>query len=634
MILIKVEGVVLDIPAKAKITWTRTNNLIKERAQGVRSTTITLPATANNLRVFGFQTNLQLYDDGTLLRCGGSALPADVSIDGIRVAGSFVYLLSATMTSLSVCVVFGDNFNILQAFKDTTIKQLAQGNDAVVTTTSTGAMEYESNSEIWSLIEYQNDGSADGVSLHLPAINLLKVLSFYFTIDYSEFPDADKVWVLPETLTGAKDLPFLVTQTNTGTTISCALGNSITERIFRVISGSLFWGTNDYPMGSPALPTITNTACTVFALRRGVESATLTFDAIPDDVFLIRIKGTTNIQDFAIIQEFLGDYSFDTDAKNEDPANTVRQVYGLPLRGKKITIKAKNEDGDDNWFAFINKSAYFANYWSQTIGGVTYWRERYGYAINNITESVRFSGVGSVEFDSIAMLQGGGALYLADNLPAWKIPDVLQMYCELFGLYIECTGTTIKLRVKDWDASLSSDLKNDKLLNVAKVERRFLDYEQHNLVRFDDANSVPEAWQTSQDYPLAVDVLKQTREIYVAPINEGSIRVVGGVDVYYRRDIVSYLNTDGERVFENVADGWSGFFKPANAAPVRISLRRDVVRAHLCEKCKQVEVRFICSFFTMLRIPERGYVHVHGVPFLWSELRWSEGVVTCILHAF
>ena len=623
MLYIKVSGITLDVPADTKCSFVKENNMITGTLKGERSTSVKIPTTAKNLQVFGEQTCLQLAANVTRHR-GADKLAAEICVDGI-VFGGYLYLLSATKTELSVGVVFGEAFAALVDYKDAKLKDIFAANTAYTEGGGVGATA--SAPSVWSVARYYNHAVNYNVKMLMPSVSLLTLLQTKFTVSgYTAEMAADR-W-LPEKIEGAADIATVLKVDNNGEIVA----DANFTRLFKKVNTMLTYAVEDYPVSIPSAPSFTNTPLECFAVRDGAESVSLQFGFdIDDDVFLMQVTEFDDVNNADVLQEFHGDYSFDIEYKGEQ--NPTRAVYGIPLKGRKVTIpKYLADEETEAYFTFIKKSWWHNESW--LYAGDTRHRGLYGY--DNFVGS-EHSVTAGAEVDGVAILDSTDKIYLADNLPDITLSDLLQIWCNVYNVHVD--GTAQDIVFVSNSVVAVEDLRG--VLSVANIQRRFRDYKQNNVVRFDSDNDVSPSVQISETYVCQSNVLETENEIYKVKASEGGVIMVNNDARLWRNDIIAPLELDDDynpvRTYQSNASK-PCLFRTATVGGVatgyRVNMERDGVRENLVTNLQQIEVTALMTFAEFQALENTTALRFWGQKWLWSEAKWQEGKVTLTLHRY
>lgn len=638
MIFIQINGRALDIPDGTKLSFERQNNMLSTTLRAARSAELSIPRTRTNCDVFGIQSVLQL-DPLSERAKGANKQSAFVSVDGYALTGAVVYLVDVSnFDTLKICVVYDALFSLLGEYKDAKLKDLYAHNRGIYTNGG-GTSAFASVPNVFSVPLYLN-GSGNLASPYLfPSVNLYNLLTQVETADGSRFeidlPEGEqelqRIGVLPEKI----DPPEKVS-----VTLAVAADGTITD-----YSGVFFKSvasTRNFQQVDGEDVQFEEHDIDCFAVADDVDSVDILFPYdFPDDVFLIQITPFAQAARPDLSgQIFHGDYNFNTMYfADEQP---TRQNYGVPLRGRKITIDRVTEIDEEtpprvNFFTFVRKDSFKNEGWYDG-GGVLH--ERFGYSSFAAFSTTAECSSGN---DGLGMLAQGKRIYLADNLPDWSVLQTLQILCEVRNMYITAEGGRIVLRRRGDFNGGRFELKN--VLSVKVIRRRFKDYAQRNVVRFDSEDSIAADERLAQVYDCDSNVLDAEKELYVIAASEGVERTNAALVVlgYFfgfleRADVVtSYtLNDDGEPVLnaEMVAEKPCIHSRSADTPQwaKRVDLQRNTMLAQLCDNLQEVDVNALCSFWDFQQLKDNTLVLFEGVNWVWSKAVWSEGKVTLTLH--
>ena len=611
----------IDMPSGATLSIEDSNRMLNFDIKAARTTTLKLPRTANNLRVFGYNSTLQSRYGSTIYgqQVGRTNVRECQVVIGDVVLEGKMYMLSMSDKDISVGVVLLiDNVvQVLEQYKDMTVKDMVQGSSAY----TDGGSVVVTDRELWGVYWYGNPMNKNALdnTLLMPSINLRRLmLSIMPTLSVGRvYGRIRNVRWIPKELQGAD---------NIAATLQMTVGGGAYDEVYT--------GVIPQDTQQPRLFDVVNTyRCfnaqridlQAWQVREGVESVERTFpDDIPDTIFCVRVwqyDPNTNT-DVADKTFFEGGYSFDT-AFYGTTTPPVRAITGTPLAGRKITIARTLEvDGAEQVLPFVLVD--IANFRNDAI--------RRGFNLlttfdNAVTVSANLTD------DVTELMTRDVKHYLADNAPEVKVIEMLQMLCELSNAYVAESSEGIQLLPRVV-ADNVIHLRN--VLEIKTIERKVKDYKRTNVVRFDSSDEVKQRQRITQAYNVPNNTLEsETNELFVIKGSEGQ-QMYGGA---WRNDfnVQREVDDDGnvQRTYTYDADKPMLFVGSVyNERGQRVTLPRFDVLAELCEVRWAVEVVSVATFTEYLRILKHPStaVEFEGQRWVWDECKWSDGKMTIKMY--
>lgn len=288
--------------------------------------------------------------------------------------------------------------------------------------------------------------------------------------------------------------------------------------------------------------------------------------------------------------EFYGDRSF----RKTMTGGTISVTRtGVALAGRTIQLAANTP------FIFISESDYLV-YESQTTTGTQGWQMNQALTVNCTIE-----GDGDAAECNVIRLQ--------DNLPDMTLIELLKAIASISGTalyYTEADGVAFDpVSVGAWEKICI----DGKVLDETDVERRFGDYVQRNVVRYDSDETVADAQRIKSAYTIQNDNLDAERDLQVIPFSEGG---AAGNDLQLRQanksDTLAKIITGGLTAKLNRHN------IPLNAG----------IQA-LCDASTSIRVSVRMTLADFEAMSAKVVILYNGTQYVWTEATWQNNVCTC-----
>lgn len=213
------------------------------------------------------------------------------------------------------------------------------------------------------------------------------------------------------------------------------------------------------------------------------------------------------------------------------------------------------------------------------------------------------------------------------NLPDVTALDMLKTLANVSGkvlYYTAANGITFEdLLLTDFTPL---DLTN-KLMSVKTLKPKFGEFVKSNVFKYADDDMTTERQMLSVDYESNAAILKERRDIYVAPFSCIAERdvAVSAEDVARRALIV---NPDGTEqpskdalLLSDANDVWLH----------RQPLIKNPTIQQLCKEPLTIEATLHMSNYDYSKIQPFSLIHLNGVDYVWTESSWQKGTATLTL---
>lgn len=298
---------------------------------------------------------------------------------------------------------------------------------------------------------------------------------------------------------------------------------------------------------------------------------------------------------------FLGGRSF-TKVWDQPSGRAVLTRTGDPLAGRTVDIPRGTP------FSFVTEGEYDCS-------RVVFQQALYtiGWNFSSYNYPITLEGTD---------MSAGDVVRMQDNLP-----DVT--YVELLKTVAAVTGKV--LNYTDKDGVTFDDLSFDgwpivdvtgKEIGEDEVNRRFGDYAQKNVVRFEPSELIVSPVRV--EYDIDNNNIEAEKDLQVVPFSEGGVR--------YGADGVALLmvNADGEAYVEDkdiIADSGS----PSKL--IQCPLRKNEGLQALCDMSTSIVLKVRTSLMEFEALTAKTLVLFRGTRYVWTEANWSKEVATLKLSA-
>lgn len=333
---------------------------------------------------------------------------------------------------------------------------------------------------------------------------------------------------------------------------------------------------------------------------KAVDSFSITFrQDLGVNWFLVALKSGD------LYGDFFGDYSF-----TKDRGAGGQEIYatqGEPLAGRTIEVEAGTR------FLLLNSGDY--HNMADSGGNVTQ-----GWQFD---QYLRYGYTHDVELQQ-AELKDGEHAFLRYNMPDVTFIDLLKMLAAISGKVLNVNDNTITfdaLQVQTWP-SVAVD---DAVLEVSEVARKFADYAQRNLVRFDSSEAVPAVQRITQAYTIDNDNLERETDLQVVPYSEGR-ETARNVFACVLIDSI-YDNDDKPSVIS------ANPTTSANTYATRVPLERNAGLQALCDASTRIDIRVRMTLAEFEAITPKTLIQYAGTRYVWSAADWQKNAAKFTLNA-
>lgn len=593
-------GVALDLEAGATMSFKKTNPLFAfDKLTCERTQAFSLPATPTNDRVLELAKIPAYYGAGMRRR-----FDAELQ-DGTVVKQGYLYVDKYAKGKYSAVFVTGELFGLLKIKGAGKIPELITCDEVVKWAAGYVPDLPQRAHDTWSLTAYRQLGEFIHPSYLVKAI-----------VDKVVSDQALPAITLPANAQGLRVIPgVLKTLAPTGLTFA------------RRPDGNFVDVTQVYPY--PRVSTLAVDDTTVSGLfttanyevnyRRHYQEYDQTLKTIvyggnvqhlvcnqavkvtfapdfPSDIYMGTFDGGGS---YTGGFTFYGDRSF-SKTWNGTSAVTIRE--GEPLAGRTITLEAGTA------FVFIRESDLLD--YTRYTGDLTTsqpWQQGWLH----VRDAIDISGV-TFEGDGDAVI--GNSVRLQDNLPDVTLPDLLKAIAGLTGKalnYTDAEGVTFDdLAVDSWPT-----IEIKQQLGTDEVARKFSDYGQRNLLRFDTDESVSQGARIVSAYVIDNDNLEAEKELQIIPFSEGAAaydeRGVELVEVQENNESDTIANAD-----------------TTAARMARASLPLNPNLAALCQASTAITLRVRMTLQEYEALAAKVTILYAGTRYVWTEAQYSKGVAT------
>ena len=562
-------GVLLDLKQGAALSFKKSNILFAfDSVECERSISFDLPDTPNNEAVFDLAKDPAFSGNGMRRK-----FVAELR-DGLMVKTGYLHVEQYAKGNYKAVFVCGELVG-LQALRDAgKVSGLLTYND-VATWGSFPFTPVNGRSALWTIINYTRKTGDPFPSYKLQQIIADTMTALGVTCTLPTDDRMTGMRVVPGELKGFAEQVVEFEEQQTG---------AMTQGSFPVIT------TVSIPEASTILTTETKElllrsdqgmTITTYGGRAtqlvAKQDLTLQFpDDWDDTLFVGRFigGGTQFVAEF----EFLGDRSFDENGT----------VTGDSLRGRSVDVAAGEA------FVIIS-SDYYKN--GNDSGG-THWQGWF-YGTGHQTECT-FTLSGKVSAT-------GQAVRLQDNLPELTAVELLKVVQAITGkqLYYDGAVSFDPLAFDTWSLKDCTD----NLLSIEKVQRRFSDYAQTNIVRYKSGDQVLEGSKITLTYTIANENIEAEKDLQVVPFSEG--------------------NRDGSYLMLEAEDAETLAYADAALPKMRqMPLTKSSPLQTLCDRSTAIEAKVYMSLQEWEELTPKTRVQVRGLRYVWTSGTWSKGVAT------
>ena len=614
MVSFSVNGQALDMPAGLSLQFQRKNILFAfDSIQVERTTNFSIPATPNNMRIFGFANSYLTSGEDMRVK-----IPAMLTYGVLTKSGVLHISKYNVKNKTFECVFLTGELEQLKRVKDAgnLSEYYYPQSVAQISGSSTGL------DALWGIVGYAQNYPFGGEDYkHFPSYNIKKVIEGAFSAlgVQSRIGDfANDLRVVPRemkrgTLVKFESVPKTGTKKN-ALQFSDTIGTFPSTLGKDVACNNIVCVVHDYGGGLPKAWRFVRDEL-AFNIDGFSFSAdvTLTFpDTFPSNIALVRIISGGGVQPLDFVEGFVGDYRyvFDPYTGNWAAENGLYSLAGL-----SVNVPANTAVG------FLRMDG---NFQTKSPAGFAYGYEDVALSMPEYADGMpAFSGEFEMRYTDEKMVS------LYDNLEERKITDILKDIAAIGGVLIDVRGGTVYVD-SDFSNVLTkaADIELRDVVSVSTLTRTFSDYAQRNTIYFEQSKNVKDIDRVSLEYLVNNKNIQAEKELLTIGWSEGG----------------SKLPTDEEQdddnpfliaVFPNTVDDINADIpmiaavKPYSFAPmIRVSIKRNPLVSRLVEKSTSISVTVRMKLFDFDRIASDTVFWFDGSRWVWTDAKWSKDTVT------
>ena len=205
-------------------------------------------------------------------------------------------------------------------------------------------------------------------------------------------------------------------------------------------------------------------------------------------------------------------------------------------------------------------------------------------------------------------------------LPDLSLVDLLKIYAAIYGLvlsYSDAAGVT-------FESIAPADFDQHEIaaaLSVGTLERKFGDYAQRNLVRFDSNDGVPVGERLQTVYLVENATIEAEKDLAVLPVSEGGVSAAMGIDRPMYFVYIRTAEAEGEKQTIGNADTGAANMQ-------RVTLPKNEGLQVLCDASTALTLQARLSLLQFDALSDKTAIYYAGTPYVWTEAQWSKDVAT------
>lgn len=612
MVLFSVNGQALDVPAGLSLQFQRKNILFAfDSIQVERTTNFSIPATPNNMRIFGF-ANSHLT--------GGEDMRVKITATltyGVLTKTGVLHISKYNVKNKTFeCVFLTGELEQLKRVKDAgNLSEYYYPQAVAEIGGSVNGLD-----SLWGIVTYDQNYPFEGEDYtHFPSYNIKKVIEGAFaalgvSCSIGEF--ANDLRVVPSqmkrgTLVKFDSVPTVGTKKN-ALRFSDTIGTFFSTVGEDVACNNIVCEVHDYGTEFPKAWQFVRDELAFnidgFSFRDGV---TLTFpDTFPSNIALVRIISGDGLQPFDFVEGFVGDYRYYFDPYTGD-WTAMDGLYSLA--GLSVDIPANTPVG------FLRMDG---NFQTKSPTDYAYGYEDIALAMPDYPDGMpAFSGEFEMRYPNEEIVS------LYDNLEQRKITDILKDVAAIGGVLIDVRGGVVVLD-RDFSDVLTkaADIELRDVVSVSTLTRTFSDYAQRNTINFEKSKNVKDIDRVSLEYLINNKNIQAENELLTIGWSEGGSKLPTDEDA--QRLIAVYPNTVEDinadvPMIASVED-----YVAADFYMTRAGITRNPLVARLVEKSTSISVTVRMKMFDFDRIASDTVFWFNGSRWVWTEAKWSKDTVT------
>lgn len=612
MVSFSVNGQALDMPAGLSLQFQRKNILFAfDSIQVERTTNFSIPATPNNMRIFGFANSHLTSGEDMRVK-----IPATLTYGVLTKSGVLHISKYNVKNKTFECVFLTGELEQLKRVKDAgnLSEYYYPQSVAQISGSSTGL------DSLWGIVTYIQNYPFGGEDYQtFPSYNIKKVIEGAlsalgvqsrigdFANDLRVVPSEMKRGTLvkfestPKTGTKKNALQFSDTIGTFPSTLGedvacnnivCEVYNPATEfpKAWRFVRDELAFNIDGFSLS---------------------HDVTLTFpDTFPSNIALVRIISGGGVQPLDFVEEFLGDYRYIFDPYTGD-WTAKDGLYSLA--GLSVNIPANTAVG------FLRMDG---NFQTKSPAGFAYGYEDVALAMPAYTDGMpAFSGEFEMRYTDEKMVS------LYDNLEERKITDILKDVAAIGGVLIDVRDGVIILD-SDFSNVLNkaADIELRDVISVSTLTRTFSDYSQRNTINFEQSDNVKDIDRVSLEYLISNKNIQDEKELIQIGWSEGGSELPKDEDI--QRLIAVYPNTVDNINSDVPMIASVDEFYAADFHMTRVGIKRNALIDRLVDKSTSISVTVRMKMFDFDRIVSDTVFWFNGSRWVWTDAKWSKDTAT------
>lgn len=616
MVSFSVNGQELDMPAELSLQFQRKNILFSfDSIQVERTTNFSIPATPNNMRIFGF-ANSHLTS-GSDMRI---KIPATLTY-GVLTKTGVLHISKYNVKSKTFeCVFLTGELEQLKRVKDAGNLSEYYYPKEIAKTDGPYADEYS----LWGGVGYAQNYQYGGVDYqHFPSYNIKKLIEGSLSAlgIQSRIGDfANELRVVPRemkrgTLVKFDSVPKVGTKKNE-LHFSDTIGTFFSTVGKDIACNNIVCKVHDYGSDFPKAWRFVRDELAFnidgFSFNHDV---TLTFpDTFPSNIAIVRIISGGGEQLFDFVEGFLGDYRYVFDPYTGD-WTAKDGLYSLA--GLSVDIPANTAVG------FFRMDG---NFQTKSPAGFDYGHEDIALAMPTYVDGMpAFSGEFEMRYTDDKVFS------LYDNLEERKITDILKDVAAIGGVLIDVRDGVITLD-NDFSNVLNkaADIELRDVISVSTLTRTFSDYAQRNTISFEQSKNVKDIDRVSLEYLIDNKNIQDVKELIQIGWNEGGYELPTDEDM--ERLIAVYPNTvDDINADVPMIASVEDYKFNLNFEMTRVGIKRNPLVSRLVEKSTSISVTVRMKMFDFDRIASDTVFWFDGAKWVWTDAKWSKGIAVLSL---
>lgn len=567
-----VGGRYLDLPANFELQFVKKNaNFAFDDLECERTTSFSVPKTANNMQIFGFGNDYHRYGMSMRRRVFAQMQ------NGVVVKDGYLYISKFSSNKFDCIFVTGELLFLRMLRELGDISQFIDSNlicklDAPIKNA------YDSKNNDAARINYMTDGYVQPSWL-LSTIAQQAVTNSGASVDFgTTLAQLEGYRIIPNKAQGVPETGMTMTRTWRDYPTENSpypVENDLT------ITGADLFGiiTTD---SSALVQMVTNSWDNPILLygyfKQWVttQKVKIKFDeTTPADIFLCEAS-TGGVG-------FLGDYSF---SKNSDGSVNYS---GTPLAGREVEL-----DVGQKFILLTPDDLHSENEAPYAVSG-------FSISLQTISCNVWITGENDQPTNA--------TIRARDNMPEMTVIDLLKAIAALTGRVLSVhNGQVVFVE----DVTAGEMIYGVRAIKNTDLVRTFADYAQQNSISFDSDEEIPSDERVMTFYTIDNENIAIENELLVFPFSEGGVTIDGDDTVLFVRG-----EFDG---FTLGVGKYGGFYMYQISLPKNESLQQILDVSTSIE----LQCRFSADDFEKLRADK--LIYYDGAKWVWTQVRWSRGI--------